>query len=59
MEITRFLADEWAGIYENAKEFWVETSKINPFCAKVVDAFNNYPNTKEKVGHPYRKLKLL
>ena len=54
MEITGLPADEWAGVVQDSKEFWAETSKISPRCAQVVDAFNKYADTMEKAGYPYR-----
>ena len=54
MEITGLPADEWSGVVQDSKEFWAETSKISPRCAKVVDAFNKYADTMEKAGYPYR-----
>ena len=54
MEITELPKNEWAGVVEDSKEFWDETSKISPRCAKVVDAFNKYADTMVKAGYPYR-----
>ena len=54
MEITQLPANEWAGVVKDSKEFWDETAKISPRCAKVVKAFNSYASTMEKAGYPYR-----
>ena len=54
MEITQLPATEWAGVVKDSKEFWDETAKISPRCAKVVKAFNSYASTMEKAGYPYR-----
>ena len=53
-KITELPKNEWAGVVEDSKEFWDETSKISPRCAKVVDAFNKYADTMVKAGYPYR-----
>ena len=54
MEITELPNNEWASVVDDSKEFWDETSKISPRCAKVVDAFNKYADTMVKAGYPYR-----
>ena len=48
------LKSEESSVVEDSKEFWDETAKISPRCAKVVKAFNNYASTMEKAGYPYR-----
>ncbi len=53
MELTSIPEDQWTGVEAQAAKYWDEFSKKSPRSERIIKAFKEYAEIRQKAGAPY------